>query len=70
MSIQTTEREHGRKSTVQRWNKMLSKLATVVGILALAVTVGFGTAAQSDTARPLAGQQVLANGTGPGNAGF
>lgn len=44
---------------------MLSKLATVVGTVALAVTVGFGTAAQTHPARPSAGQQTLANGTGP-----
>lgn len=44
---------------------MLRKLATVVGILALAVTVGFGFAAQSDMARSAAEQQVLANGNGP-----
>lgn len=48
---------------------MLSKLATVVGILALAVTVWFGSAAQSDPVHPSAEQRVLANGTGPGNAG-
>jgi SpoU rRNA methylase family enzyme len=48
---------------------MFSKLAMDVGIIGLAVTAGYGAAAQSDTALPSAEQQVLANGTGPGNVG-
>ncbi|WP_217240262.1 hypothetical protein [Streptomyces sp. AC555_RSS877] len=47
---------------------MLSKLATVVGILALAVTVGFGSAAPA-AAHPAFELGVLDNGTGPGSAG-
>ncbi|MEV5986791.1 hypothetical protein AB0L85_17490 [Streptomyces sp. NPDC052051] len=46
----------------------LSKLASVVGTVGLAVAVGFGAAAPTHLARPAhpsAAQRTLANGTGP-----
>jgi hypothetical protein len=50
---------------VKGWKKMLSKLAAVLATVALAVTAGFGAAAQADPVNPSAQQRVLANGTGP-----
>ena len=65
MSMHSTKRNKGRKSPAQRWDKMLSKFATVVGVLALAVAVALGSAAQSEPAAPSAEQQALAYRTSP-----